>query len=67
MSAGVMNLLTFLVWLLAEALVSGVVLYKPIVYGDAVENFGIVMMMTLPVIVAVTFRVVITGPMDTGR
>jgi hypothetical protein len=40
------------------------VLYKPIMYGDMIENFGIVMMLTVPVIVAVAFRVGLDSWLD---
>jgi hypothetical protein len=41
-----------------------VVLYKPIMYGDMIENFSIVMMLSVPVIVAVAFRVGLDSWLD---
>jgi hypothetical protein len=58
------TLLMVLVGFVAFVIVGGVVLYKPIVYGDAVEDFGIVMMLTVPVIAAVAFRVVLDSWVD---
>jgi len=48
----------------AFVIVSGIVLYKPIMYGDMIENFGIVMMLTVPVIAAVAFRVGLDSWLD---
>ena len=49
---------------IAFVIVSGIVLYKPIMYGDMIENFGIVMMLTVPVIAAVAFRVGLDSWLD---
>jgi hypothetical protein len=49
---------------IAFVIVSGFVLYMPIMYGDAIENFGIVMMLTVPVIAAVAFRVALDSWLD---
>ena len=51
------SILMVFVGFVAFVIVSGIVLYKTIMYGDMIENFGIVMMLTVPVIVAVAFRV----------
>ena len=58
------SILTVFVGFVAFVIVSGVVLYKPIMYGDMIENFGIVMMLTVPVIVAVAFRVGLDSWLD---
>jgi hypothetical protein len=51
------NVLMVIVGFIALVITAGVVFYQPIRYGDAVENFGIVMVLTVPVIAAVAFRV----------
>jgi hypothetical protein len=56
--------LMVLVGFIAFVAVSGIVLYKPIMYGDMIENFGIVMMLTVPVIAAVAFRVGLDSWLD---
>ena len=56
--------LMVLVGFIAFVIVSGIVLYKPIMYGDMIENFGIVMMLTVPVIAAVAFRVGLDSWLD---
>ncbi len=33
------------------------VLYDPIMYGDMIPNFGIILMLTVPIIAGVAFRV----------
>lgn len=58
-SYAVRNLLMVAAGFIAFLAVGGFVLYQPIMYGDAVENFGIVMMLTVPVIAAVAFRVLL--------
>ena len=58
------SILMVFVGFVAFVIVSGVVLYKPIMYGDMIENFGIVMMLTVPVIVAVAFRVGLDSWLD---
>jgi hypothetical protein len=57
MRYAVRNALMAAVGLIAFAIVGTVVLYGPIMYGDMVENYGIVMMLTVPVIAGVAFRV----------
>ena len=52
------------VGLLAFAIVSALVLYAPIMYGDMIPNYGIIMMMTVPVIVGVATRVCLDGWLD---
>jgi hypothetical protein len=56
-SSALRSILMVIVGVVAFVIVSGIVLYKPIMYGDMIENFGIVMMLTVPVIAAVAFRV----------
>jgi hypothetical protein len=63
-SSTVRNLLMVAVGFVALVIVSGVVLYQPIMYGDMIENFGIVMMLTVPVIAAVAFRVALDSWLD---
>ncbi|WP_206999741.1 hypothetical protein [Trinickia mobilis] len=58
------NLLTIVAGIVTLVAVGAVVLYGPIMYGDLVENYGIVMMMTLPVIVAVAFRIGLDAWLD---
>ncbi|XUW90805.1 hypothetical protein OH764_28140 [Burkholderia sp. M6-3] len=58
------NLLMVTVGVLVFAIVSGVVLYQPITYGDAVPNFGIILMLTVPVIAGVAFRVGLDAWLD---
>ncbi|QCP50116.1 hypothetical protein FAZ95_13590 [Trinickia violacea] len=58
------NLLTVVAGIVALIAVGAVVLYGPIMYGDMVDNYGIVMMMTLPVIVAVAFRIGLDAWLD---
>jgi hypothetical protein len=52
------------VGVLVFAIVSGVVLYQPIAYGDAIPNFGIILMLTVPVIAGVAFRVGLDAWLD---
>jgi hypothetical protein len=58
------NLLMVAVGVLVFAMVSGVVLYQPIAYGDAIPNFGIILMLTVPVIAGVAFRVGLDAWLD---
>lgn len=58
------NLLTVAAGIVTLLGVGTAVLYGPIMYGDMVENYGIVMMMTLPVIVAVAFRIGLDAWLD---
>jgi hypothetical protein len=51
------NLLMVLIGVIVFAIVAGIVLYNPIMYGDQIPNFGIILMMTVPVIAGVAFRV----------
>ena len=51
------NLLMVLIGVIVFAIVGTVVLYKPITYGDEIPNFGIILMLTVPVIAGVAFRV----------
>lgn len=60
----VRNLLMVAVGLIVFAIVSGLVLYEPIAYGDPVPNFGIILMMTVPVIAGVAFRVGLDAWLD---
>jgi len=57
-------MLTVVAGIVTLIAVGAVVLYGPIMYGDIVENYGIVMMMTLPVIVAVAFRIGLDAWLD---
>lgn len=63
-SIALRSILMVLVGFVAFVIVSGIVLYKPIMYGDMIENFGIVMMLTVPVIAAVAFRVGLDSWLD---
>jgi hypothetical protein len=58
------NLLMVAVGVVVFAIVSTVVLYGPITYGDEVPNFGIILMMTVPVIAGVAFRVGLDAWLD---
>lgn len=58
------NLLTVVAGIVTLVAVGVIVLYGPIMYGDMVENYGVVMMMTLPVIVAVAFRIGLDAWLD---
>ncbi|MBN3806917.1 hypothetical protein GXB81_28285 [Paraburkholderia sp. Ac-20336] len=58
------NLLMVAIGLVTFAIVSGVVLYNPIMYGDEIPNFGIILMLTVPVIAGVAFRVGIDAWLD---
>ncbi|MFT4068408.1 hypothetical protein [Paraburkholderia sp.] len=57
LSMTVRNLLMVLIGVIVFAIVAGVVLYDPIMYGDQIPNFGIILMLTVPVIAGVAFRV----------
>jgi len=46
------------------AIVATVVLYGTIMYGDPVPNFGIILMLTVPVIAGVAFRVGLDAWLD---
>jgi hypothetical protein len=58
------TILMLFVGFIAFCAVSFVVLYQHVRYGDAIENFGIVMMLTVPVIAAVAFRVTLDTWLD---
>lgn len=58
------NIAMVFVGFAALAIAASVVLYRPIKYGDAIENFGIVLVMTAPVIAAVAFRVLLDSWLD---
>src|SRR6266702_5442190 len=58
------NLLMVAVGVLVFAIVAGVVLYGPITYGDPIPNFGIILMLTVPVIAGVAFRVGLDAWLD---
>jgi hypothetical protein len=58
------NVLMFVVGLIVFATASGIVLYGPLVYGDAIPNFGIILMLTVPVIAGVAFRVGLDAWLD---
>jgi hypothetical protein len=63
-SQAVRHILMVAAGFVAFVAVSSVVLYHTVLYGDAVENFGIVMMLTVPVIAAVAFRVALDTWLD---
>ncbi|NML30113.1 hypothetical protein [Paraburkholderia antibiotica] len=58
------NLLMVLIGVIVFAIVAGVVLYDPIMYGDQIPNFGIILMLTVPVIAGVAFRVGVDAWLD---
>ncbi|WP_429302083.1 hypothetical protein [Paraburkholderia sp. GAS199] len=58
------NLLMVAVGFIVFACVSGIVLYQPIMYGDPINNFGIILMLTVPVIAGVAFRVGLDAWLD---
>jgi hypothetical protein len=64
LSITVRNLLMVAVGVLVFAIVGGVVLYQPIAYGDPIPNFGIILMLTVPVIAGVAFRVGLDSWLD---
>jgi hypothetical protein len=51
------NLMMVAVGVIVFAIVATVVLYGPLTYGDQIPNFGIILMLTVPVIAGVAFRV----------
>ncbi|WP_438390242.1 hypothetical protein [Caballeronia sp. DA-9] len=63
-SQAMRHILMVIVGFIALVIVSSVVLYHTVMYGDAIENFGIVMMLTVPVIAAVAFRVALDSWLD---
>ncbi|NPT55842.1 hypothetical protein [Paraburkholderia elongata] len=58
------NLLMVVVGAVVFAIVATVVLYEPITYGDEIPNFGIILMMTVPIIAGVAFRVGLDAWLD---
>lgn len=58
------NLLMVAVGVVVFAIVAAVVLYGPITYGDQIPNFGIILMLTVPVIAGVAFRVGLDAWLD---
>ena len=58
------NLLMVAVGAVVFAIVATVVLYGPITYGDQIANFGIILMLTVPVIAGVAFRVGLDAWLD---
>lgn len=58
------NLLMVAVGVVVFAIVSVIVLYGPLTYGDQIPNFGIILMMTVPVIAGVAFRVGLDAWLD---
>lgn len=64
MSMTARNLLMLLVGFVVFAIVSTVVLWSTIMYGDAIPNFGIILMLTVPVIAGVAFRVSLDAWLD---
>jgi hypothetical protein len=51
------NLMMVAVGVVVFAIVATIVLYGPLTYGDQIANFGIILMLTVPVIAGVAFRV----------
>jgi hypothetical protein len=66
MSITTRNLLMIAVGVAVFAIVATVVLYSTIMYGDQIPNFGIILMMTVPVIAGVAFRVGLDAWLDRG-
>ncbi|WP_090810108.1 hypothetical protein [Paraburkholderia tuberum] len=64
LSMSVRNLLMVAIGVVMFTIVSGVVLYNPIMYGDEIPNFGIILMLTVPVIAGVAFRVGLDAWLD---
>jgi hypothetical protein len=64
LSLSVRNLLMVAIGVVMFAIVSGIVLYNPIMYGDEIPNFGIILMLTVPVIAGVAFRVGLDAWLD---
>jgi hypothetical protein len=58
------NLMMVVVGVAVFAIVATVVLYGPITYGDEIPNFGIILMLTVPVIAGVAFRVGLDAWLD---
>jgi hypothetical protein len=66
LSIATRNVLMIAVGLVVFVIVSTIVLYETIAYGDPVPNFGIILMMTVPVIAGVAFRVGLDAWLDKG-
>jgi hypothetical protein len=64
LSIATRNLLMVAVGIVVFAIVATVVLYGPITYGDEIPNFGIILMLTVPVIAGVAFRVGLDAWLD---
>ncbi len=60
----VRNLMMVAVGFVVFAIVATVVLYSTIMYGDPIANFGIILMLTVPVIAGVAFRVGLDAWLD---
>jgi nitrate/nitrite transporter NarK len=60
----VRNLLMVVVGFVVFAIVATAVLYNTIMYGDPIANFGIILMLTVPVIAGVAFRVGLDAWLD---
>ncbi|WP_168791170.1 hypothetical protein [Paraburkholderia aromaticivorans] len=60
----VRNLLMVAVGVAVFSIVATVVLYGPITYGDEIPNFGVILMLTVPVIAGVAFRVGLDAWLD---
>lgn len=60
----VRNLMMVAVGVVVFAIVATVVLYSTIMYGDEIPNFGIILMLTVPVIAGVAFRVGLDAWLD---
>ena len=58
------NLMMVAVGFVIFAIVGTVVLYSTIMYGDEIPNFGIILMLTVPVIAGVAFRVGLDAWLD---
>ncbi|MFL9960616.1 hypothetical protein PQR02_05675 [Paraburkholderia sediminicola] len=64
LSITVRNLLMVAVGAVVFAIVASVVLYSTVMYGDEIPNFGIILMLTVPVIAGVAFRVGLDAWLD---
>jgi hypothetical protein len=64
LSITVRNLLMVTVGVVVFAIVASVVLYSTVMYGDEIPNFGIILMLTVPVIAGVAFRVGLDAWLD---
>jgi hypothetical protein len=58
------NLLMVVIGVVVFAIVASVVLYSTVMYGDEIPNFGIILMLTVPVIAGVAFRVGLDAWLD---